>query len=268
MENTIVVNRHFEHYDIYIGRGTKWGNPFILGVHGNKQEVINLYKQYAKNNPEIYDNLEELKGKRLGCSCKPSICHGDVLIELLKEKSMKIYNKIIIGIDESYTRTGISIAVDNKLKKVSSIDFKGCKNNTEKRRELSRVLSNIIKLNQNKAKELIIVCERIRTFSKGFLSTNYIKSTGALIATIIDTAYDFDVPVYSVDTRSWKAQIVGTSKGDKNPTIDFVQNLGFDLYVRTNKKGVELYNDDAADSACIALYGFIPKENQKLTKET
>lgn len=83
---TKVVNRHFEDYDIYIGRGTIWGNPFKIGIDGTREEVIDLYRQYAKHNPEIMDNLYKLKGKRLGCSCKPQSCHGDVLIELLKEQ--------------------------------------------------------------------------------------------------------------------------------------------------------------------------------------
>ena len=37
------------------------------------------------NRPELLDALHELKGKRLGCYCKPAACHGDVLVELVKE---------------------------------------------------------------------------------------------------------------------------------------------------------------------------------------
>ena len=84
MLETKVVNRHFEEYDIYIGRGTKWGNPFEIGKDGNREEVIKLYEIYVKNNPELMNSLHELKGKRLGCSCKPNKCHGDVLVKLIK----------------------------------------------------------------------------------------------------------------------------------------------------------------------------------------
>lgn len=80
---TKVVNRHFAKYDIYIGRGTKWGNPFKIGKDGNRQQVIELYRQYVKNNQELMEALPELKGKVLGCSCKPRPCHGDVLVELI-----------------------------------------------------------------------------------------------------------------------------------------------------------------------------------------
>lgn len=85
MDETLVVNRHFEKHDVYIGRGTKWGNPFEIGRDGNREEVIRLYEIYARNNPEIMNSLHELKGKRLGCSCKPAPCHGDVLVKLIKE---------------------------------------------------------------------------------------------------------------------------------------------------------------------------------------
>ena len=189
-----------------------------------------------------------------------------------QEKQYK-YNKVIIGIDQSYTRTGISVAADGKLLIVKSMSFKGAKTKTDKRKALADRLYSLLTNVRPKASELLVICEKIRTFSHGgkaggnsFISTNYIKSTGALIATIVDTAYAFDVPVCSVDTRSWKSRVVGTSKGGKEPTIDFVRHLGFDISIHT-KKGVK-YDDDAADSACIALYGFLDEKQQKLNVET
>lgn len=179
--------------------------------------------------------------------------------------------RIVIGIDQSYTKTGISIAINNKLIKVSSIDFVGCKNNSDKRNLIRCKLTHILKKVSQMGHEGLIICERIRTFSGGFLSTDYIKSTGALIATMVDVAYEFDIPVYSVDTRSWKSKIIGSSKADKSgnkkgPTIKFVEQLGFDVSFKT-KRGKIKYNDDAADSACIALYGFLPKSKQTLKLE-
>jgi hypothetical protein len=188
-----------------------------------------------------------------------------------------MYKKLVVGIDESYTRTGISIAADSKLLKVSSIAFNGANTPSDKRRELACTLNHILKLNVSKASETLIICERIRAFSinngkNSFMSINYIKATAALIATIVDTAYGYGVPVYSVDTRSWKAQVVGTTKAkngnNKLLTIEYITNLGFGSAVQyTNAKGKLLYNDDAADSAGIALYGFIPKNLQKLKLE-
>lgn len=185
--------------------------------------------------------------------------------------------RLVIGVDQSYTRTGISIGFDGELYKVSSLSYKGLKSKSEKRMELNRVISKILEMNQHKASETMIICERIRTFSgggkgddKGFLSTKYIKSTAALIASIVDAAFLRGVKVYSVDTRSWKSKIVGSSKtinnDPKGPTVAFIMNLGFDIS-SINRDGNIKYDDDAADSGCICLYGFLPEKKQTLMLE-
>lgn len=68
---------------VYIGRPGKWGNPFILGQDGTRTVVIEKYRTYLLNNPELLGQLEELRGKWLVCHCAPKACHGDVLLELL-----------------------------------------------------------------------------------------------------------------------------------------------------------------------------------------
>lgn len=83
---TRVVHCKKEKFDIYIGRPTKWGNPFIIGASGTREDVLKLYEKWARKNPEIMKCLEELRGKTLGCWCSPKACHGDILIKLLKEK--------------------------------------------------------------------------------------------------------------------------------------------------------------------------------------
>lgn len=80
--------------DVYIGRAwniggwslpkSKWANPFCVKKHGRDQ-ALELYKQHILSNPELVNSLHELKGKVLGCWCKPEKCHGDVLIELLQQ---------------------------------------------------------------------------------------------------------------------------------------------------------------------------------------
>lgn len=71
-----------EHHDVYIGRPSKWGNPFIIGRDGTREEVIAKYEVWLKNNAELMAALPELKGKTLGCWCAPRACHGDVLLRL------------------------------------------------------------------------------------------------------------------------------------------------------------------------------------------
>jgi len=70
--------------EVYIGRGSKWGNPYVIGKDGNRTEVIDRYLKYAIRHFGDRD-LEVLRGKTLVCYCKPQACHGDVLIELLGE---------------------------------------------------------------------------------------------------------------------------------------------------------------------------------------
>ena len=85
MDKTRVVNLRKEPYDIYIGRGSKWGCPFYIPEDGSRTVVIRRYKEYLLNfRPDLIKALPELKGKRLGCFCKPLDCHGDILIELLE----------------------------------------------------------------------------------------------------------------------------------------------------------------------------------------
>ena len=80
-----VVHCKKEPYDIYIGRGSKWGNPFKIGEHGSREEVIRRYEEYVRANPNLLNSLGELKGKTLGCWCRPKACHGDVLVKLIHE---------------------------------------------------------------------------------------------------------------------------------------------------------------------------------------
>jgi hypothetical protein len=79
-----VVNIKNSSYDVYIGRGSKWGNPFILGKDGNRDEVIAKYVCYILNKPELMKDLPELEEKVLGCYCAPKKCHGYVLAVLTK----------------------------------------------------------------------------------------------------------------------------------------------------------------------------------------
>lgn len=70
----------------YIGRGTIFGNPFIIGRDGDRDEVIEKFKAYFLSDRRLMDAaLTHLKGKNLGCHCKPLACHGDVIMEYLYE---------------------------------------------------------------------------------------------------------------------------------------------------------------------------------------
>lgn len=77
-----VVHCKKESFDVYIGRPGKWGNPFVIGLDGTRREVVEKYRAYLMNSPDLLASLPELEGKTLGCWCAPLPCHGDVLAEL------------------------------------------------------------------------------------------------------------------------------------------------------------------------------------------
>ena len=83
-----VVNRRLQEEDAYIGRGSPFGNPFRIGEHGSREQVIEAYRTHFADmltDPEFKARVVELAGLRLGCYCKPAACHGDVIVEWLRE---------------------------------------------------------------------------------------------------------------------------------------------------------------------------------------
>ena len=84
---TSIHNKYKESYNVYIGRPTIFGNPYEIGRDGSRQDVVDKYRAYFHN--RIYGDVEfkkqvlALKGKRLGCFCKPHACHGDIICEYL-----------------------------------------------------------------------------------------------------------------------------------------------------------------------------------------
>lgn len=86
---TRVVNLKYEKYDVYIGRGSIFGNPFshlenskAIYKVSSRQEAINRYRSWILTQPQILEKLPTLKGKRLGCYCAPDSCHGEILVDL------------------------------------------------------------------------------------------------------------------------------------------------------------------------------------------
>jgi hypothetical protein len=95
---TRVVHCKKEPFDVYIGTPSKWGNPFKIGKDGSWEELIQKYRHWILANPGLMAQApSELKGKKLGCWCKPNACHGDVLIELADET---IWISYVIALQE------------------------------------------------------------------------------------------------------------------------------------------------------------------------
>lgn len=68
---------------VYVGRPTKWGNPFVIGRDGDRAQVIGLYADYLSFNGDLLEAIkQELRGKDLVCHCAPDACHADILLEI------------------------------------------------------------------------------------------------------------------------------------------------------------------------------------------
>jgi hypothetical protein len=98
MSITKVANLKNGPFDVYIGRPSKWGNPYshkegtlaefkVL----SRKEAIEKYEEYLLNNEELMSSLIELKGKTLGCWCHPKKCHGDILSKLVNSIGNELF---------------------------------------------------------------------------------------------------------------------------------------------------------------------------------
>jgi hypothetical protein len=91
-QKTRVVNLYKEPYDIYIGRPGKgvngyFGNPIPLRPGDSRGSTLDRFHEYfftrLEQDPEFKAHIMTLKGKTLGCFCKPNACHGDIIVEYL-----------------------------------------------------------------------------------------------------------------------------------------------------------------------------------------
>jgi len=93
MNQPRVVHCKKETYDVYIGRPSKWGNPFSHLDNtladfkvATRDEAIDKFEEWLLTQPELLAAVKtELRGKVLGCWCAPKKCHGDVLLRLVNE---------------------------------------------------------------------------------------------------------------------------------------------------------------------------------------
>lgn len=78
-----VVHCERDPYDVFIGRPSRFGNPFHLGIDGSRREVIERFENYLYTRPDLIQTIrKELRGKVLGCFCDPLLCHGDLLARI------------------------------------------------------------------------------------------------------------------------------------------------------------------------------------------
>jgi len=105
-------------YDIYCGRAnktyelaeSKWANPFIIGKHGTREEVIDKFRLKINCEPDLLLELPELKGKTLGCWCNfpEEDCHCRILLELAESKYIRNWFSNMLPFDQPLIYQNIS----------------------------------------------------------------------------------------------------------------------------------------------------------------
>lgn len=90
--NHVYIARHgivFIHNKRFPKHSSIFANPYKITAKLDRDESMRLYKIYAtkrlKEDKKFEKELLKLRGKTLGCWCKPLKCHGDILIRLLKK---------------------------------------------------------------------------------------------------------------------------------------------------------------------------------------
>lgn len=84
-----VVHCKREAFDVYIGRPSKFGNPWRVLGEDSRAHAIERYEAYIRagiaRDPKGREAIKALYGKTLGCWCAPKPCHGDVLLKIAAE---------------------------------------------------------------------------------------------------------------------------------------------------------------------------------------
>lgn len=154
---------------------------------------------------------------------------------------------VVLSVDQSYKRCGFAVAEDGKPLLCTSVNLAKKTSRKEKR----TIVRNTVVTLANKFAPDYVVIERVRTFSKNIIAINTIIALSQLVTAVVDASAQ---PVYSCDTRSWKAAVLGNASASKQDAINFATKFGYDV------------DDDAADALCMALYAFTKEPKWKEEK--
>lgn len=210
-----VVNKRNEQFDIYIGRGSDWGNPFKIGEDGTRAEVIEKYRHWLQNQPELLTRLPELDGKRLGCFCSPLACHGDVLQELLAKHTHPWWTACR---DYANTDSSATLPLYDAQKKL--IEERGLWPIYQERLKLLPIVCGM------EERGITLSSERLEQQQKDYLEEA--DKAGAVCTTIAAShGYDLELPK-SGNNQSLLRYVFGplglpmlkTSKKTGNPSMD------------------------------------------------
>ena len=114
--------------NIYIGRKTKlleeskWHNPFRFTNENSRRIAVNKFERDIRSNTDLLKDIQQLRGKTLGCWCKPKACHGNVILKLIQE-SMASANATVTSTATFTTTATIDTSGNNLLASAASGQF-------------------------------------------------------------------------------------------------------------------------------------------------
>jgi|SRR5579859_7723453 len=163
---------------------------------------------------------------------------------------------IVLGIDYSYKEVGLAILYKGSVEYVDRINFQliEAKNNVKLRKKHRRaILRKKVDSLVNAYHVTAIIVERIRLFSRGFVSMPTIIALGELIAAIIDAVPDA-LPVFSTETRVWKKRIHGNASAQKQDTVKWAQqHMTISLFMQ---RGERSFTHNEADALALAFFAY------------
>ena len=177
-------------------------------------------------------------------------------------------NKIVIGIDQSYKKTGVAAYVYNSITKRGHfwrtfVITPSERTKTQKRAAIAAHVEDLLRACRYRYYNVRICFERPRLFSKGHISAAFLLSIGALNGAIIDMAESWDVPCYSIDTRAWRCAAIGHCKRKENGkgippekyyTVKHFCKAGYkNRIIWQDAEGKKHYEHDIADAMGIAV---------------
>ena len=124
----MVLNKHkdvIKPDDVYIGRGSVWGNPFVIGTDGDRDEVVEKYRTYLReqisNGSVKLSDLRQLRGKNLVCFCAPLKCHGDVLKKASVWAEAELAKQRLVFEDMSELNEFLELAAKEERERIATL---------------------------------------------------------------------------------------------------------------------------------------------------
>jgi Holliday junction resolvasome RuvABC endonuclease subunit len=170
---------------------------------------------------------------------------------------------VVLGIDQSYSKIGFAAVTKGRILRADTVDLRKLKWNSQRRLAVRALMLHWIETYKPK----VIMVERVRLFGGSRIALGTIQQLSAMTAVIVDTAFTHQtysvramgiirksIPVYSVDTRAWKSQILGSAKADKEESL---------IWLGKKYKLSDGLDNNAGDAAAIASYAFVPEPKVK-----